>query len=73
MKSRREARKVVVKSPPSTSGNQKSRPTGPSLEKIRLQAYEIYVERGRTDGQDLGDWFQAEKELTETIRKWTSD
>jgi hypothetical protein len=49
------------------------RPTGASVEEIRLRAYEIYVERGGTDGQDLEDWLQAEKELTETIRKRTTD
>ncbi len=41
---------------------------GPSLEQIRLRAYELYIGRGRTDGQDLEDWFQAEKELTESNR-----
>jgi hypothetical protein len=39
------------------------------LEEIRLRAYEIYVERGRIDGQDLEDWLQAEKELTANIRQ----
>jgi hypothetical protein len=73
MKSRKQAPKVAVKSPASTSGNQDPRPTGPSLEEVRLRAYEIYVERGRTDGQDLEDWFQAEKDLTEILRKRTSD
>jgi DUF2934 family protein len=73
MKSRKEAPKVAVKSPTSTSGNHDPRRTGPSLEEIRLRAYEIYLERGRTDGQHLEDWFQAEKELTEDLRKRTSD
>ena len=40
----------------------------PTLEEIRLRAYEIYVRRGRIDGQELDDWFQAERELTEIIR-----
>ena len=35
----------------------------PSLEKIQERAYEIYVQRGRIDGYDLADWFQAEDEL----------
>ena len=34
-----------------------------SLEKIQERAYEIYVQRGRIDGFDLTDWFQAEDEL----------
>jgi hypothetical protein len=32
-------------------------------EKIRLRAYEIYLERGRQPGRELGDWLQAEREL----------
>lgn len=35
----------------------------PTLEKIQGRAYEIYVQRGRIDGFDLADWFQAEEEL----------
>ena len=35
----------------------------PRLEKIQERAYEIYVQRGRVDGFDLADWFQAEEEL----------
>ena len=37
----------------------------PTLEKIQERAYYIYVERGRIDGFDLVDWFQAEQELNE--------
>ena len=38
-------------------------------EETRLRAYEIYVERGKTDGQDLADWLQAESELRKDIRE----
>jgi hypothetical protein len=69
MKSRKKAPRVAPTSSTSTSGNQDTRPAGPSLDEIRLRAYQIYLERGRTDGQDAADWFQAEKELTENIRK----
>jgi Protein of unknown function (DUF2934) len=72
MKSRK-ARKVAVTSRASTSGNQAPHPTRPTVEEIRRRAYEIYVKRGWTDGQHLEDWFQAEKELTETLRKRTAD
>jgi hypothetical protein len=68
MKSRK-APKVAITSSSSIAGNQDPRPSGSSLEEIRLRAYEIYVERGRIDGQDLEDWIQAEKELTENIRR----
>lgn len=72
MKSRK-APKRAVKSSSSTSGRQEPRPTGPTVDEIRLRAYEIYIERGQTDGQDLEHWFQAEKELTGAIRRRTSD
>ena len=32
-------------------------------EEIALRAYEIYLERGKTDGNDMDDWLQAEFEL----------
>ena len=35
----------------------------PTFEQIQVRAYEIYIRRGRTDGFDLDDWLQAEKEL----------
>ena len=35
-------------------------------EQIRGRAYELYEQRGREDGHDLDDWFQAESEMTET-------
>lgn len=38
----------------------------PSAEDIARRAYAIYEERGRTDGADLDDWLQAERELTDT-------
>ena len=33
------------------------------IESIRLRAYEIFVARGATHGDDLADWFNAEREL----------
>lgn len=35
----------------------------PSLEEIRLRAYQLYLERGATHGRDLDDWFVAERQL----------
>jgi hypothetical protein len=37
----------------------------PSEEKIRKRAYEIYLCRGKAQGQDLDDWYKAECELKE--------
>ena len=30
---------------------------------IATRAYDLYLARGRTDGHDLEDWLQAEREL----------
>jgi len=38
-------------------------------EKIRRRAYELYEERGRSDGHDLEDWLQAESEVTQQKAK----
>lgn len=32
-------------------------------EQVAARAYEIYQERGGTDGMDLDDWLRAEREL----------
>jgi hypothetical protein len=37
----------------------------PTREEIELRAYQIYVERGGTDGRDVDDWLQAEREQAE--------
>lgn len=37
----------------------------PELEQqIRCRAYELYEERGRTDGYEVDDWLRAESEVT---------
>lgn len=72
MKSRKGAAKTSSKSPANPPGKQDPLSTCPTEEQIRLRAYELYVERGRADGQDFADWLQAEKELTEIIRKRVS-
>jgi hypothetical protein len=35
----------------------------PSFSEVQLRAYEIFVARGGSHGQDLADWFTAEREL----------
>jgi len=35
----------------------------PTIDQIAQRAYEIYQSRGGTDGQDMEDWLQAEREL----------
>jgi hypothetical protein len=43
--------------------------TVPTHEKIEYRAYEIYLEHGFQEGNDLADWLAAEKELTEAPEK----
>ena len=40
----------------------------PTREEIEQRAYEIYLERGEREGDDLNDWYAAERELTESGR-----
>ena len=35
----------------------------PTAEEIALRAYQIYLERGATPGNEFEDWIQAEREL----------
>jgi Protein of unknown function (DUF2934) len=32
-------------------------------ERIRLRAYQLYVQRGNQPGSDLDDWLEAEEEI----------
>jgi hypothetical protein len=41
-----------------------AQPNGrPSEDEVRVRAYQRYLERGGTHGNDLEDWVEAEKEL----------
>lgn len=40
--------------------------TEPTYHDIARRAYELYQQRGCTDGADWRDWFQAENELRTT-------
>jgi len=35
----------------------------PLEERIRLRAYELYVQRGSESGSEFEDWLQAEEEI----------
>jgi len=37
----------------------------PTYDEIAAAAYQRYLERGATDGQDQDDWLAAERELSE--------
>jgi DUF2934 family protein len=36
---------------------------GPTHDQIANRAFEIYISRGREHGHDVGDWFDAERQL----------
>jgi Protein of unknown function (DUF2934) len=44
----------------------------PTHAEIELRAYQIYVERGMIDADDLANWLQAERELLEAHGKIAS-
>jgi len=35
-----------------------------SAERVALRAYELFLARGGSDGQDFDDWLAAERELS---------
>ena len=45
----------------------------PTQKEIELRAYEIYLQRGGEHGNELNDWFAAEKELSESLQMDKSD
>jgi hypothetical protein len=45
----------------------------PTQKEIELRAYEIYLQRGGEDGNELNDWLAAEKELNESLQMDTSE
>ena len=58
--------KLIPKQSSSSMADQNS----PELEQqIRTRAYELYEERGRTDGHDMNDWLRAESEVTSGKRE----
>ena len=54
-----------MKPKPSTLAPRSNEPTVliPIEQQIQQRAYELYEQRGRTDGHDLDDWLQAEREI----------
>ena len=42
------------------------------LEAIRNVAYELYEKRGRTRGNELSDWFEAERLVKKNLAKKSS-
>jgi hypothetical protein len=63
---RRRTKKEVVSTKHETNGtsvHNGAAGTESNIETIRLRAYELFLTRGATHGDDLADWFNAEREL----------
>jgi len=52
---------------PSTAETQAKKLQQPTHEQIARRAYELYLESGGAFRHELGDWFQAENELRNTL------
>lgn len=57
--------KDVVDTSKKSSSKVATMPDGPSQERIRERAYELYEGRGREPGRDEQDWLRAEQEIVE--------
>ena len=64
--------KYQASSSPEVDGVNTVTADSPRHEKIRIRAYEIYMERGGEPGHDLDDWLQAERELELKVRVATA-
>ena len=42
---------------------------GPTHPQIAHRAFEIYISRGGDHGQDMGDWFEAERQLVAELQR----
>jgi len=55
----------VVSFVPVKTDLQNTNDGGELQDQIRARAYQLYEQRGRDDGHDLDDWFQAEAEFSQ--------
>jgi hypothetical protein len=61
-RSKNQTEEVVVS--PQAAEAVSSAPEQPSAEAITRRAYELFLERGGTHGNDVDDWVRAELELS---------
>jgi hypothetical protein len=47
-----------------TPGQAREAPGSPDPQRISQRAYELYLQRGGSDGRDWEDWLEAERELS---------
>jgi hypothetical protein len=68
LEKRVDRRPDEIEKKPSTLAPKSDEPTVliPIEQQIQQRAYELYEQRGRTDGHDWDDWLQAECEIKGT-------
>ncbi len=61
---------AIIEQPSSLFATQ-NEPTRPTISEddVRFRAYELYLQRGATPGNELADWLQAERELRQGSRR----
>jgi len=59
----RNKQKTDGTSPAGPSSPDGAMTTNPAREQIAMRAYELYMARGGSDGQEVEDWLAAEREL----------
>jgi hypothetical protein len=67
MKTSRRRTGNVLDMPQADAAELHSPGTQVSEEQIARRAYELYCARGREDGHDLDDWFEAERDLRRDV------
>ncbi|MBV9341408.1 MAG: DUF2934 domain-containing protein [Acidobacteria bacterium] len=58
-----KSEKKVLQMPESPNGETNHSTNGELESAIRLRAYQLYEQRGYTDGAAERDWFEAEREV----------
>ncbi|MCS6896734.1 MAG: DUF2934 domain-containing protein [Nitrospira sp.] len=66
---KRRATAAAVSNQPSNSSNKPIELPDGMWERIAKKAYELWEQRGRQDGNDLRDWFDAEAIVMEEIHE----
>ncbi len=63
-----DARPAVKPDPPLSAPDARpaAKAESPSFEQIRLRAYEIFMARGGTNGNEVSDWLEAERQLRDS-------
>jgi hypothetical protein len=59
------SRTVIVVSPKQQTAGNNSKRQRPTNGEVASRAYELFQLRGASDGGDVEDWLQAERELLE--------